>query len=89
MLVHDKLHLKMDKCESHKQEVNYPGMIVERDRIKMCSDKVAVVKDWELSECTFDVQSCLSFANFHLVVYYELFQYSMVINRAKEQGSHI
>lgn len=40
-----KLHLKMEKCKFHKQEIKYLGQIVGKDRVKIDVDKVVAVKD--------------------------------------------
>lgn len=59
------LHLKAEKCEFHKQEVKYLGPLVGKKWMKMDTDKVATVKDWEPLECTFEVRSFVGFANFY------------------------
>ena len=59
------LHVNVDKCEFHVEEVLYLGMIVGRHGIKMDPMKVAAVKEWMKPENVKDVQSFLGFANFY------------------------
>jgi hypothetical protein len=40
------LRLKPEKCEWHKEEVEFLGFVVGRNGVKMSSKKVQVVKDW-------------------------------------------
>ena len=40
------LHLKPEKCEFHKTEVKYLGLIIGADGIKMDPSKVETVKVW-------------------------------------------
>jgi len=40
------LHLKPEKCEFHKTEVKYLGLITGADGIKMDPSKVETVKAW-------------------------------------------
>jgi hypothetical protein len=39
------LRLKPEKCEWHKEEVEFLGFVVGRNRVKMSSKKIQVVKD--------------------------------------------
>lgn len=39
------LHLKLEKCELHKEEVKYLGLIIERGGVKMNFDRVEFVQD--------------------------------------------
>ena len=49
------LHINIDKCEFHIEEVLYLGMIVGRHGIKMGSAKVTAVKDWLKPENVKDI----------------------------------
>jgi len=59
------LHLKPEKCEFHKTEVKYLGLIIGADGIKMDPSKVETVKPWPPPENLRDVRAFLGFANFY------------------------
>jgi len=59
------LHLKPEKCEFHKTEVKYLGLIIGADGIKMDPSKVETVKAWPPRENLRNVKSFLGFANFY------------------------
>jgi len=59
------LHLKPEKCEFHKTEVKYLGLIIGADGIKMDPSKVETVKAWPPPENLRDVRAFLGFANFY------------------------
>jgi len=59
------LHLKPEKCEFHKTEVKYLGLIIGADGIKMDPFKVETVKAWPPPENLRDVRVFLGFANFY------------------------
>ena len=58
------LHLKPDKCEFHAQEVEYLGLIVGTEEIKMDQVKVESITEWPTPERPGDVRAFLGFANF-------------------------
>jgi len=59
------LDLKPEKCEFHKTEVKYLGLIIGADGIKMDLSKVETVKAWPPPENLRDVRAFLRFANFY------------------------
>jgi len=59
------LHLKPEKCEFHKTEVKYLGLIIGADGIKMDPSKVEKVKAWPPPENLRDVRAFLGLANFY------------------------
>jgi len=59
------LHLKPEKCEFHKTEVKYLGLIIGADGIKMDPSRVETVKAWPPPENLRDVRAFLGFANFY------------------------
>jgi len=59
------LHLKPEKCEFHKTEVKYLGLIIGADGIKMDPSKVETVKAWPPPKNLRDVRALLGFANFY------------------------
>ena len=59
------IHLKPEKCEIHKTEVKYLGLIIGEDGIKMDPSKVETVKAWPPPKIQQDVRAFLGFANFY------------------------
>jgi hypothetical protein len=59
------LHLKPEKCEFHRQEVKYLGLITSPEGIKMDPEKIRAVQDWEPPSDLKDVRVFLGFANFY------------------------
>jgi len=59
------LHLKLEKCHFHKQEVKYLGFIIATKGIRMDPEKVSCVLGWETPKNVTDVQCFLGSANFY------------------------
>jgi len=59
------LFLKLSKCEFHKKEVKYLGMIVGNGAIRMDPVKVQGITQWLTPLCIKDVRSFLGFCNFY------------------------
>jgi hypothetical protein len=59
------LYLKPEKCEFHRQEVKYLGLIISTEGIKMDPEKITAVQDWEAPRNLKDVHAFLGFANFY------------------------
>jgi len=59
------LFLKPKKCEFEKTEVEYLGVIISQNSIKMDPVKVAGVTEWPTPSNKKEVQSFLSFTNFY------------------------
>ena len=59
------LYAKPEKCEFHKDQVEYLGYILTPEGLFMASDKVKVIQDWPDPRKVKDVQSFLGFANFY------------------------
>jgi hypothetical protein len=55
----------VDKCEFHIIETKFLKMIVSRDDIKMNSEKVRAIIEWDTSNHLKDVQAFLRFVNFY------------------------
>ena len=60
------LQADIDKCEFHVTEVNYLGLIITSNGIRMDPHKVSAVQQWETPTCVRDVQSFIGFANFYV-----------------------
>jgi hypothetical protein len=65
LLSKNGLHLKPEKCEFHKNQVQYLGLIITSEGIKMDPRKISTVQEWETPKHVKDVQSFLGFANFY------------------------
>ena len=59
------LHLKPEKCEFHKTEVKYLGLIISADGIKMDSRKVEGMVGWGSPRDLHDTCAFLGFTNFY------------------------
>lgn len=59
------LYMKAEKCEFHQTEVEYLGMIISVQGIKMDTKKIATITEWPTPTSVRDVQSFLGFANFY------------------------
>jgi hypothetical protein len=59
------LYLKVETCEFHRQEVKYLGLIVGVNSIRMDTEKVTAVKEWEAPGKFKEVQAFLGFVNFY------------------------
>jgi hypothetical protein len=70
------LHLKPEKCEFHQQEVNYLGLIISMEGIKMDPEKICAMQDWEPPSNLKDVYAFLGFANFYC---YFVCNYSRIV----------
>jgi len=60
-----KLYAKPEKCEFHKEKIEYLGYILTPDGLFMDPAKVKVIQDWPEPRKVRDVQSFLGFANFY------------------------
>jgi hypothetical protein len=59
------LYARADKCEFHRQWVEYLGFIVSPDGLSMDPAKTRAVQEWPTPANVKDIQSFLGFANFY------------------------
>jgi hypothetical protein len=59
------LFLNPQKCVFEKDEIEYLGVVISKDRIKMDSKKVEGVKDWPEPRRLKELQGFLGFANYY------------------------
>jgi len=59
------LFAKLEKCQFHKNSVEFLGYIVSSKGITMDPAKIKAVQDWPAPKNIKDIQSFLGFANFY------------------------
>ena len=59
------LRFKSEKCEFHKNEINYLNFMIERNEIRINFKKIEVVKKWKTSINVKKLQSFLEFVNYN------------------------
>ena len=64
-LKENDLFVKPEKCMFHTTEVDFLGMIVGRDGIKMDQEKVKAILEWPEPKTVKGVRSFLRLANFY------------------------
>ena len=65
LLQQNGLSLKPEKCKFKKTSVEYHGVVVSQDSVKMDPAKVARVAEWPTPSNKKEVQSFLGFTNFY------------------------
>src|SRR5258708_29860163 len=61
---HD-LYLKPEKCSFEQEEIDYLGVIVGKDKLKMDLQKLSGIADWPLPKNPTDVRSFLGFTRYY------------------------
>ncbi|XP_029114156.1 uncharacterized protein lrfn4b, partial [Scleropages formosus] len=64
-LLQNRLYVKLEKCEFHKQKVSFLGFILTRDGIAMDPGKVQTIQQWPRPTTTKALQRFLGFSNFY------------------------
>ena len=64
-LLDNDLYLKPKKCEFAKTKVEWPGMIIEENRISMDTGKLKGIWDWPNPTSVKEVRGFLGFGNFY------------------------
>jgi Reverse transcriptase (RNA-dependent DNA polymerase) len=64
-LHNNNLFLKPEKCQFHKQEVEYLGVIIGKGQVKMDPVKVKEIMDWPISTNVSELCSFLGFGNYY------------------------
>jgi len=59
------LFIKLEKCQFHVSEVDFLGLIVGANGVRMDPAKVAAIAEWPPPKSLTDLQSFLGFANFY------------------------
>jgi hypothetical protein len=64
-LIDEDLYLKPEKCFFERSSIEYLGMIISYDQVRMDPAKVAAIMEWPIPKTVKDVQSFLGFGNFY------------------------
>jgi len=59
------LFLRPEKCQFHKEEVEYLGVIVGKGQVKMDPVKVQAITDWDTPKDFTELRSFLGFGNYY------------------------
>ncbi len=59
------LFLKLEKCKFEREEIDFLGMIIAHNKVKMDPIKLAGIKDWPAPTTVRQVRSFLRFCNFY------------------------
>jgi len=65
VLAEHKLFLHPEKCEFHRKQIEYLGLVISENKVEMDPVKVAGVHDWPTPENRTDVQAFIGFVNFY------------------------
>lgn len=65
VLKDNKLYLKPEKCEFEKEEIEYLGMIISKNRIRMDEKKLKGITEWLSPTSVKETRSFLGFGNFY------------------------
>jgi len=65
VLTEHKLFLHPEKCEFHRKQIEYLGLVISENKVEMDPVKVAGVCDWPTLENRTDVQAFIGFVNFY------------------------
>ena len=65
VLVEHKLFLCLEKCEFHRKEIEYLGLVILENKVAIDPVKVTGVRDWPTLENRTDVQAFIGFVNFY------------------------
>jgi len=65
VLAEHKLFLRPKKCEFHRKRIEYLGLVISENKVKMDPVKVARVCSWPTLENRTDVQAFIGFVNFY------------------------
>ena len=64
-LEENDLYVKLEKCKWKIWEVEFLGVVIELEGIKMEKEKVKEVLEWLIHKCVKDVQKFLRLANYY------------------------
>ena len=59
------LYLKPEKCEFHKDKLNYLGYTISKDHVAMEDSKIDAIQKWPIPRTVRDIRSFLGLGNFY------------------------
>jgi len=65
ILAEHKLFLRPEKCEFHRKQIEYLGLVISENKVAIDPVKVAGVHEWPTPENRTDVQAFIGFVNFY------------------------
>jgi len=65
ILAEHKLFLRPEKCEFHRKQIEYLGLVISENKVVMDPVKVAGVHEWPVPENQTDIQAFIGFVNFY------------------------
>ena len=65
ILAEHKLFLCPEKCEFHRKQIEYLGLVISENKVAIDPVKVARVRKWPILEDQTDVQAFIGFVNFY------------------------
>jgi len=65
ILVEHKLFLHPEKCEFHRKQIKYLGLVISENKMAIDPVKVTKVYNWPTPENQTDVQAFIGFVNFY------------------------
>jgi hypothetical protein len=80
------LYARSDKCEFHKDRVEYLGYILSPEGLTMSDDKVKTIQEWPEPKKVKDIQSFLGFANFYRRFIYNYSDIVVPLTRLTRKG---
>ena len=60
-----KLFFCLEKCEFHRRQIEYLGLVISENKVVMDPVKVAGVRDWPTLENWTNIQAFIGFINFY------------------------
>lgn len=57
--------LKPEKCKFSKKEIDYLGLLISKNKVRMDPIKVTAVTDWPIAKNVLQIQRFLGFSNFY------------------------
>ena len=79
--------MKVNKCEWHKDSVEFLGYILKTEGLTMAEDKVKIIREWPEPWKVKDVQSFLSFANFYHRFIYNYLEFAVPLTHLTHKGT--
>ena len=65
ILTEHKLFLHLEKCEFHRKQIEYLGLVILENKVAIDPVKVAGVHEWPIPENQTNVQAFIGFINFY------------------------